>query len=386
MRIAFATNPALGHVLPLMPLAQAACDAGHDVRVVAGASLARPLGDARLAHVVAGPPDLPSVFAQIPEREGLTGRRLAAVTWKRAFAGILAESMAASVLDLATAWRPDIVVHEDSEQGSWIAAEKLRVPHIALQATAWRGAGYRLSSEPLNRLLTLHGLPEDPELRTWHRYGFLTTRPPALHNALDPTPPGTRPIRPTAPDDAGGEPVEWPSGGTAGRARVVVTMGTLMPGRLGTMTSILDGLEGLGLDIVATVGHDLDPAALGSRPPTTRVARYVPMTPLLEGASLLVFHGGSGTMLAALASGVPLLVLPIAADQPENADRCVVAGVGLALEPQDRSPARIRDAAAEVLTGDAYGTAASLVRDQIAAMPAPRDVLPVLEELVAANS
>jgi UDP:flavonoid glycosyltransferase YjiC (YdhE family) len=63
MRIAFATNPTLGHLLPLIPLAQAACDAGHNVRVVGGASLARPLADARLTHVIAGPPDLPSVFA-----------------------------------------------------------------------------------------------------------------------------------------------------------------------------------------------------------------------------------------------------------------------------------------------------------------------------------
>ena len=382
MRIAFATNPALGHLLPLVPLAQAGRDAGHDVRVVGGASLARPLADARLTHVIAGPPDLPSVFAQVPERVGLDGRRLAAVTWQRAFAGILAESMAGSVLDLATAWRPDLVVHEDSEQGAWIAAERLGVPHIALQATAWRGTSYGLSREPLNRLLRLHGLPDDPELRAWHRFGFLTTRPRALHNPLDQTPAGTLPIRPTAPDDTGGEPAAWPSGPVAGRARVVVTMGTLMPGRLETMIAILDGLEGLDVDIVATVGHDLDPAALGARRSTTRVARYVPMTPLLAGSSLLVFHGGSGTMLAGLAAGVPLLVLPVAADQPENAERCVAAGVARLLAPNDREPWRIREAAADVLSDPACRTAVKLVQDQIAAMPAPADVLSVLEELV----
>jgi UDP:flavonoid glycosyltransferase YjiC (YdhE family) len=386
MRIAFTTNPALGHLLPLVPLAQAARDAGHDVRVVGGASLARPIAEAGLDHVVAGPPDLPSVFARIPERDGLVGRRLAAVTWQRAFAGILAEAMAGSVLELATSWRPDLVVHEDSEQGAWVAAERLRVPHIALQATAWRGAGYRLSSEPLNRLLRHHGLPDDPDLRAWHRFGFLTTRPPALHNPLDPTPAGTRPIRPTAPDDTGGEPVRWPTGSRAGRPRVVVTMGTLMPGRLETMTAILDGLEGLDLGIVATVGHDLDPAALGERRPTTHVARYVPMTPLLAGASLLVFHGGSGTMLASLAAGVPLLVLPIAADQPENADRCVAAGVARMLATGERTPAGIRAAALDLLDEEAYRVAAAGVRDQIAAMPAPADVLPALERIAAAGA
>ena len=90
------------------------------------------------------------------------------------------------------------------------------------------------------------------------------------------------PPRPTTP---AASPSRGRPAAAQGRARVVVTMGTLMPGRLETMIAILDGLEGLDVDIVATVGHDLDPAALGTRRPTTRVARYVPMTPLLAGSS-----------------------------------------------------------------------------------------------------
>ena len=383
MRIAFAANPALGHVLPLVALATVARDAGHDVRVVGGASLADELGRARLTHVVMGPPDLPSVFARVSERSGLSGRRLAAVTWRGAFAGIIASEMAAGVIDLADSWSPDLVVHEDSEQGSWIAAERLGVPHIALQATAWRGSSYRLSSDPLNVLRTAHGLPEDPDLVSWHRYGFLTTRPPMLHDPTDPTPAGTRPIRPMAPDMAGGDPAGWPARDGAHRPRVVVTMGTLMPGRLETMAAILDGLEAIDVDVVATVGTDLDPAALGPRRPSTRVARYIPMTTLLDGASLLVFHGGSGTMLASLAAGVPVLALPITADQPENAERCRMAGVGRVLGPGERDAARVREAAAEILGDGSIARAAARARDQIASMPTPIEVLPALETLAA---
>ena len=385
MRILFATNPALGHLLPLVPLAHAARDAGHDVLVIGGASLADAIRDAGLRHVVTGPPDLPSVFAQVPERQGLTGRRLAAATWKGAFAGVMAQAMAAGALALAETWHPDLVVHEDSEQGSWIAAERLGIPHVALQATAWRGTGLRLSSEPLNRLLSLHGLPEDPDLRAWHRYGFLTTRPPSLQNIDDPVPAGATPIRPTAPDAGGGEPAAWPSAAGERRRRVVVTMGTLMAGRTEAMTTILDELEALDVDIVATVGHDIDPAALGSRRPTTRIARYVPMTPLLTDASLLVFHAGSGTMLAGLAAGVPLVMLPIAADQPENADRCRDAGVAVVLDPDAREPGDVRAAAAEVLRDPAYASAAARVQSEIAAMPAPEALVPALEHLVNAG-
>ena len=341
MKIAFATNPALGHLLPLVPLAQAARAAGHDVVVVGGASLAAAIRDAGLVHVVAGPPDLPSVFARVPDRNGLTSRRLAAVTWKQAFAGILAPEMAAAVLDLAGSWRPDLVVHEDSEQGTSIAADALGLPYVALQATAWRGTRFRLSEEPLNLLRSANGLPEDPGLERWHRFGLLTTRPPGLHDPVDPMPVGTRPIRPSAPDPAGGELPSWPSP-DGRRPRVVVTMGTILAGRDAAMAAILDGLEQLDLDIVAMVGHGLDPALLGPRRATTRVVHYVPVSGLLESASLLVFHAGSGTMLAALAAGVPMVMLPVAADQPENAERCVAAGAAVALPPDARGADEVR--------------------------------------------
>lgn len=381
MRIVFVTQPALGHLLPLLPLATAARDAGHDVVVVAGLSLAPAVAHAGLHHVVAGPPDLAAVFARVPERAGLTGRRLAVATWRYAFAGLVAPALATGVLELSRTWRPDLVVHEDSEQGSWIAAERLGVPHVTVQATAWRGSRYRLSAEPLGRLLSAHGLPADPGLARWHRFGFLTTRPPALHDPDDPMPRGTRPMRPEPSDEAGGEAVAWPEGPVD--RRVVVTMGTVVPGRIGTLAAILDGLEQLGVPIVATVGHDLDPTDLGPRPPTTRLARYVPMSSILAGASLLVFHGGSGTMLAALAAGVPTVALPVAADQPDNAERCVAAGVGVALAPDARDAAAVREAAATVLGDPSYRAAALAVRDQIRAMPAPQVVLRDLERLVA---
>ena len=380
MRIAFTTNPAPGHLLPLVPLAQAARDAGHEVVVVGGESLAPAIRGAGLVHAIAGPPDLPSVFARVPERNGLTGRRLAAVIWKQAFAGILAEAMAASVLDLARSWRPDLVVHEDSEQGAWVAADALGVPYIALQATAWRGTRFRLSEEPLNRLRAAHRLPADPGLARWHRFGFLTTRPPGLQDPADPMPVGTRPIRPSAPDPTDGALPQWPSP-EAVRPRVVVTMGTILAGRHDVIRAILDGLEQLDLDIVALVGHGLDPALLGARRASTRVVDYEPVAGLLASASLLVFHAGSGTTLAALAAGVPMVMLPVAADQPENAERCVSAGAALALPRDARSADEVRAAAAAVLENPAYAAAAGGLRDEIALMPPPAELVPFLEAL-----
>lgn len=385
MRIAFSVQPALGHLLPVLPLALAARDAGHDVVVLGGSSLAGSIARTGLRHVVAGPPDLQTAFARVPERAGLTGRRLAAATWGLVFGGVIAPEMADALLNLAREWRPDLLVHDDSEQGTWVAAERLGVPHVSLQATAWRGTGLRLSAEPLGRLRERLGLAPDASLSRWHRHGYLTTRPPLLQNPDDPVPPSAISLRPIALDDA--EDVAPARLGVRdpSRPRVAVTLGTILPGRLDTMEAILVGLEQLAVEVVATVGPGLDPVSLGDRPDNVRVERYVPMSRLLAMADALVFHGGSGTMLAALAHGVPLVVLPVAADQPENAERCSAAGVGIALEPRARTAGDIAAATRAVLEDGRYRDAAARVREQINAMPSPADVLPRLEALAAAG-
>jgi UDP:flavonoid glycosyltransferase YjiC (YdhE family) len=382
LRIVFPTHPALGHLLPMLPLAIAARDAGHDVVVLSGSSVASSLERVGLRHVVAGPPDLPTAWADVPERAGLTGRRLAAVTWSRVFGGVIAPQMAAGLLALAATWRPDLVIHDDSEQGTWIAAERLGIPHVALQATAWRSTGIRLSAEPLGRLRDSLGLPADAGLTRWHRNGFLATRPARLLNPDDPPPVTSIAMRPVALDEGPDAAPPWLAEPRS-RRRVAVTLGTMLPGRLESMESILEGIADLDVEVAAAVGPGVDPGALGDRGPFVHVERYIPMARLLPESEALVFHGGSGTMLAALAVGVPLVVLPVAADQPENADRCVAAGVGIALEPSERTPAAIGAAVGAVLADPRYRDAAALVRDEIAAMPAPSHVLPALERLAA---
>jgi UDP-glucoronosyl and UDP-glucosyl transferase len=291
--------------------------------------------------------------------------------------------MADSLLELARDWRPDLVVHDDSEQGTWIAAERLGIPHVSLQATAWRGAGMRLSAEPLGRLRERLGLPPDPDLARWHRHGYLTTRPSLLQNPDDLVPPTSIPLQPIALDGTDDPTPSWLSTRDPSRPRVAVTLGTILPGRLDAMEAILAGLERLDVEVVATVGPGLDPASLGDRPDHVRVERYVPMSRLLATVDALVFHGGSGTMLAALAHGVPLVVLPVAADQPENADRCAAAGVGIVLEPSARTAGDIAAATGAVLADRRHRDATARVREHLETMPSPVAVLHRLEALAA---
>jgi UDP:flavonoid glycosyltransferase YjiC (YdhE family) len=381
MRIAFASNPALGHVLPLVPLALAARDAGHDLRLLGGASLAPVLAAHGLPHVEAGPPDLPTVFAAIGA-ERLAGPRLAVAVWGQGFAEVVARPMAQGLLQLARTWRPDFVVHEDSEQGTWVAAEALGIPHIALQATAWRGAMTRISAEPAGRIRGELGLPSDPDLETWHRFGFLGTRPPSLHDPADPLPPGATPLRAVAIEDPGASAAPWLEEAPAQGRRIAVTLGTVAPDRRAPLLAIiLDALAGISAEIVVALGPGLDPAAFLPRGSNIRLVSYLPMARLLPVSDLVVSHGGSGTMLAALEAGRPMVILPMAADQPANAAACKAAGAALVVEREDWTVHGIRAAVEAAIADRSLGEAAGRLRSEIEAMPLPYEILPQLEAL-----
>jgi UDP:flavonoid glycosyltransferase YjiC (YdhE family) len=74
-------------------------------------------------------------------------------------------------------------------------------------------------------------------------------------------------------------------------------------------------------------------------------------------------------VLAALGQGLPLVLVPFTAGQPENAARCAAAGVARVLLPSALSPETARGAVLEVLTDPSYRRNAEHVREEIATLP-----------------
>jgi len=81
----------------------------------------------------------------------------------------------------------------------------------------------------------------------------------------------------------------------------------------------------------------------------------------------MVCHGGTGTTLGGLAAGVPMVVVPQFADQPNNAARVAATGAGLAIGDGEDwlvTAEEVRAAVTEVLAGPSYRTAATALRDR----------------------
>ncbi len=99
---------------------------------------------------------------------------------------------------------------------------------------------------------------------------------------------------------------------------------------------------------------------------------------VLRACAAVVSHGGSGTFLGALASGVPQLCLPQAADQFRNAEGGVRAGAALSLAPGDATLEALRAALLRLLEDEELRQGAAAVAAEIAAMPSPDEVAGLL--------
>jgi MGT family glycosyltransferase len=102
----------------------------------------------------------------------------------------------------------------------------------------------------------------------------------------------------------------------------------------------LDALADEDVEVVATLPSANLP---GNVPANARVERFVPHAALLARAACVITHGGAGATQKALASGVPVCVVPFGRDQLEVARRVEVADAGTRLPARRLSVERLRD-------------------------------------------
>jgi len=143
--------------------------------------------------------------------------------------------------------------------------------------------------------------------------------PPTLHQPAGP-PIHRVPIRPVPFSEAaaGGVPV-WLTN-PAARQRVYLTLGTVSFGAIEVLRYAVSEIAALDVDVLVAVGPDGDPAALGDVPTNVHVQRFVSQPEILPMMDLVIHHGGTGTVLAVLAAGLPQIILPQGADQFVNSD------------------------------------------------------------------
>ena len=169
-------------------------------------------------------------------------------------------------------------------------------------------------------------------------------------------------------DGAGGPLVYLTFGSEAGR----------QPMAAPAYRAALDAMDGLGARVLTTVGRGADIDAFAPVPANVHVEPWVPQADVLAHAAAVVCHGGSGTTLGALAAGRPLVVVPLFADQPLNAERVADAGAGRSAPPEREA---IRAAAERVLAEPPFEQRAAAIADEMARQPPAEAAVSELERL-----
>ncbi len=384
LRLLFTFAGGSGHLEPLLPLARTAKAVGHAVAFAARPWMVPKVEALGFAAFGAG-----SDTGLTPVRRPLVAVDVEADIQDlgHGFGRRIARERAAGLLPLCEMWRPDLVVCEETDFGALVVAEALGLPYATVLVIA-EGSFVRPDAiaGPLDEVRAVYGLPPDPTLAALGRYLVLSPFPPGFRNPAAPLPATSHGFR-AMPSDA--DPDDAPAWLASLRdaPTVYLTLGTIYNVESGDLFQrALAGLRDLPVNLIVTVGRDIDPAELGPQPAHVHVEGYVPQALLLPHCDLVVCHGGSGSTMGALSYGLPLVLLPLGADQPLNAARCETLGVGVALDVITATPLQIRDAAVAVLGDPGYRIAARRLRDEIAALPPPDEAVARLVRLAEDKS
>lgn len=313
-----------GHLHPLLPFLDAARRRGHDTLVVGPPALEAMVGATGHPFAAGGEPPEEAI-APIREQLPVVPAAEASVLGNRELFGRLATAaMLPAMGRVIATWRPDLVLRDPCEYSSAVVARRLGTATaqvaIGLAAVEWA------SIDVAAPALEAHRRGLTGELR---RAPYLTRFPASV----DPSPfPDTRLFR--EPVTAAPAPLpDWWDGCRAGL--VYVSFGTVL-GHMSNAAQVfriaLQAVAGLDARVLLTVGRRIDPGTLGDVPAHVHVEPWVDQVDVLGEAEVVVCHGGSGTTFGALVAGVPVVIVPLFADQFANARAVAETGAGIVVD------------------------------------------------------
>jgi UDP:flavonoid glycosyltransferase YjiC (YdhE family) len=406
--------PAVGHLHPLLPIAKALKQAGHEVLFACAPSFRETITAAGFESYSMGL-DMEQLFTaasavaqrmtappppQAPAQAGVGGMQ-------QQFPKLMVGAVEQGVPDLIALfgkWQPDVIVRSRFEYSGYLAAEMYGIPHVTSGVGLWLGSGLTNFSrwqgieEALNQARVKLNLASDPGLASLNRYLYLDFAPPSFeYSSAQREVPTLHFIRPeiedttttttsSAPDAATQQspqelsPSPLPSwvSTLAKQPTIYITLGTVFNQNRTIFEKILTGLHDEAYNLIVTVGRNNDPAALGPQPANVHIERYIPMSLILPYCDVVVAHGGFNSTMTALSAGLPQLFIPISADQPQNAKRCAEIGVGITLEPSELRPEDVRTGVARLLGEASYKEQAQLLQAEIKSLPGPEYAVELL--------
>jgi UDP:flavonoid glycosyltransferase YjiC (YdhE family) len=354
MRVLVVAAPLIGHVLPLVPLARALRDAGHEVLFATGAAGLRVTGFE--VRDVAPGFRFGAVAASTALRHPLLVRDELAGTAGTRMVGHLFGAVNDRIVDrverTARQWRPDRIVYEPLAAAGAVVAARLGVPGILHENSLYDGPTLLAATR-------MRGRPELAAPAVVIRIAPASVAGRGTHLPMRFVPyTGEGPL----PEELAGPPL---------RPRILVSRSTVpQPGPDRMMSRVAEAAREVDADVVLIRSNVRRP------PPGVRAVGWVPIPAALAAGAVIVHHGGAGTTLTALQAGVPQLIIRGAGDRRHNAELVAARGAGLAADERDITPALLT----RLITDPVLPAAAREVSAEIAAMPPPEHLVEAIRQ------
>lgn len=427
MRILFTTYSEKTHFHAMVPLAWALMGAGHEVRVASQPALTEVITRSGLTAVPVGSDHHlwrvldrflnprfaaanPELYKQIRAVDlppfDTADDSLEDISWEylqsgyetvvRSWYKMINDPMTSDLVAYARQWKPDLVIWEQATYAGPIAAKSVGAAHIRMP---WCLDIFGKTRENFLRLRETQSADarRDP-LGEWlaencDRYGVDFSEDMTTGQAtIDQYP---EPLRLKA--DIEYLPMRYvPYNGVSvipdwlweppARPRVCLTLGVSATQRFGGypvgVGEILEALEDVNAEIVATVSEETQ-SELKRVPDNIRLVSFVPLSALMPTCVASINHGAFGTFNTTALAGVPQLTIPEQHDNPPVCDRLVDYGAGLTEYYTDVTGEKVRGHLLRLLEEPSFTTAAAALREEMLAMPTPRDLVPRLAETAA---
>lgn len=374
MKVLVSSFGAHGHLLPLLPLARAAQEAGDSVVVATSEDVA----DATegLSFVPTGPL-VGEMFAENVSRTGIDPTAADSPRVRRASYELFTRTRIDMTLDAMRAvvrsHAPEVLLAEEWDYLAPVVAAEAGIPWFPVNHSPRTIADVALeaSAEEAYRQLGLTTAAPCGRVQIWPQwlqgYGYVP-----FGDEVD--------VRPSAHRGAADAILDF--GFPDRRPLVLVTMGTAIVDAELCVTAI-DAAVDAGANVVATRSAAVSADALGGDRDRLRVLPFTPLDDVFRaGVDLVLTVGGSGTALAALSHGVPLVIMPQNYNQPVVADLVANFGAGLTCRRSDRIGAALE----AVFADEEIRAKAQEARDRFQRIAAPRDAWTAVKDRVAAAS
>jgi MGT family glycosyltransferase len=168
-------------------------------------------------------------------------------------------------------------------------------------------------------------------------------------------------------DGRGRTKVNFPWERLTGEPVIYASMGTILNGRVDVFQTIVAALaKNKNLQLVLSVGDQVDPKQIGPVPNNAIIVKRVPQLELLKQTSVCITHAGLNTVLESLAQGVPQLAIPVTFDQPGVAARITDKQTGIVISLDKLTADHLSTLLNEVLMNATYRDNARKLQKAIA--------------------